>query len=772
MPAEKGYCIMLAGKAKLAKAQFNTGTSMLAALLFCSAINPAIAKAADPADPAPAAAAPDDGTIVVTAQRRAQSTLDVGINVTEVTPQRLADERIVRIGELIQATSNIEVREIRPGGGQPAITIRGVGMNDFTVASNPSTAVYFDGVYSPNIGTISQQFFDLGQVEILKGPQSSLYGRNATAGAINIVSAKPTEDFSGYVTGGYGNFNSVDAEGAISGRIAQNLTARVSVKTRQEYDGWMNNIYPGGDDIGTIHQTSVRAQLKWNPSERFELHTIFGYQHEDDEPGAFTAFGRHVAGGAPGATTGICAVSAANMIDFNNTCYSIFGTQRTSTDVLTISENDHWNVRGNSYTGTAIGTYQGDGFTVKSVTGYLHWQEQYIKSDALPVTEQTATLDQRTWQVSEDLQIASSGKKRLEWVAGVYLSTANTNDPTYTIAPINNGNYIATNSADTKTAQAYAQLDFNLTSKLQLTAGARYIYEHDSKVGGTWLDTNSNHVIDAADKNQAFLDDSFNQHAVTWKFGINYKPTSTTLLYGSITHGFKSGGYIAPSVATSTSQLLPYKGENIYSFEVGGKKTLFDNMIDLSTSLFYYDYHDLQTNQQQLVGNLNVNRFANVPHAHIKGIDLEAAFRPIKGFELKLDGGLIDTWVGIFTSGGVNFAPGNRFANAPTFAGTASIRYQWHLIGDFDMAMGGSIHHSSSTFANTENTPLYRIDSVVTLVNAQVQLLLPAKGWTAMVWGKNLTNTEYTNSTFQNGSVVNTLYNMPRTYGISVTKRF
>jgi len=748
--------------------RFRTGASLLPMLLLL----PAAAHAADASAKADEASDTGAGEIVVTAQRREQSTMDVGINVTAISEERLKVERVERIGELKQLTSNVEVREIRPGGGQPVITIRGVGMNDFTVASNPSTSVYFDGVYSPNIGTISQQFFDVQSVEILKGPQSTLYGRNATAGAVTVSSAQPTDTLSGYLTGGLGNYRAFEGEGAISGPVGKGLTARISVRTRQMYDGWINNLYPGGHDIGQIHQVAVRAQLKWEATDSLTLRGIFGYQHEDDEPGAFTAFGRHVPGGAPGATTPFCPVSLANQIDFGNTCASLFGALRTSTDVHTISENDPWTVKGKAYTGTLIATWRGDGFAVTSTTGYLHWQENYIKSDALPITEQTAILDQRTWQWSQDLQIASTGTRPLEWMGGVYLSTANTNNPTYTIAPIQNGNFIGTNSADTRTAQAYAQLDWNVTPTLQLTAGARYIHEFNSKIGGTWKDVNKNGVVDVGDVNQAFMDDSIKQDAVSWKVGVNYKPSRDTLIYGSITHGFKSGGFIAPAVATNSSQLLPYKGEHLYAFEIGWKQNLWDNLVSLTTSLFYYKYNDMQTNQQQLVGNLLVNRFANLSDAHIKGVDFELAVRPVRGMELRFDGGLIDSWVGAFTSGGVNFPAGNRFANAPTFTGSASARYRWAVTDDLDMSLSGSVHRQSGVFTNTENTPIYRIDSDATLVNAQLQLIMPETGWTASLWAKNLTNDEYTNSTFQNGSAVNTVYNMPRTYGLSFTKKF
>jgi iron complex outermembrane receptor protein len=717
------------------------------------------------------ASAPDSG-VVVTAQRRSQSELDVPESVTVVTPQALRENGTVRVGELIQDTSNVEVREIRPGGGQPAITIRGVGMNDFTVASNPSTSVYFDGVYSPNIGTNSQMMFDEQSVQVLKGPQSTLYGRNATAGAVIVDAVAPTDYFSGYGNVSYGNYEAVDAEGAISGPVAKDLDARLSVKTNHMFQSWMTNLYPGGQKLGNLNQTAVRAQLAWKPTSQISVRGILGYGYEDDVPGAFTAFGRHVPGGSPTLTTPTCAASNASQIDFNNTCASTFGAQRTSTNILTISDRNSWTVRSNAANATILSAYEGDGFNIKSTTGYLYWHEYYNKSDSLPIFEQHVLLDQRTWQGSEDLAIASSGKNKLDWIAGIYGSVANTNDPSYSIVPLNKANYIGTNNLDTRTAQAYAQLDYHITDQLTFGAGARYIYEFDHKIGGTWIDNDGNLQVDYKDTQTAFISSGINQNAISWKTHLDYKPDPTTLVYGSITHGFKSGGYTAPSVATANSQLVPYKGEDLYAFEMGGKKDLFDHKIVLESALFYYDYFNFQTNEQHLVGQLNVNVFANLPHANVKGLDLSVAFHPIPGLQFKLDGGWVGTWVGQFASGGVTHPAGNNLPNAPSFAGTASVRYEHAVTQDYNMAIGASVHDQGAIYADTENTALYRIDSAATLVDAQLQLIMPSKNLTFMLWVKNLTDCEYTNSTYQSGSTVNTLFNMPRTFGISVNKSF
>jgi len=483
-----------------------------------------------------------------------------------------------------------------------------------------------------------------------------------------------------------------------------------------------------------------------------------------------TVFGRKTTGGSSSSPSSTyCATSNANQIDFGGNCASSWGATRGSTNLLTLSENDSWLVHSNTYTGTLISSYKGDGFTVKATTGYLWWHEYYNKGDGLPVTEQHYLLDQKTWQISQDVVVSSTGQHFIDWMAGAYASSGNVNNPTYSYTPINGYNLFNTNNTYTQTLQGFAQLDTHITPKLTLGTGARFIYEHDHKAGGTFKYSADWSTYMAT---QAYLDQSIQQNAISWKANLDYKPDANTLVYGSVTEGFKSGGFAASPNATSSAQLNPYKGEHIYAFEVGSKASLAHHKVDLEGALFYYVYHNMQTNQQQLVGNLNVNVFGNLPKAHLKGLEVSATFRPISGLELKLDGGWVDTWVGAFTSGGVLYKAGNRFANAPSFAGTVSGRYQWHLTDAVDLALGASAHRQSSVYANTENTAIYRVNTAATLVNAQFQVLLPHKGWSMMFWGKNLTNCEYTNSTYQNSSTVNTLYNMPRTYGVSLTKNF
>ena len=746
---------MAGGKRRLARTQL--------LLAGCSVIWSVPALAEDGAD--------GSAPIIVTAERREVSINDVGISMQAFGADELADSRVDAIADLSQITANTNFRETRPGGN-PVITIRGIGTNDFLVSSNTSTAVYMDGVYSPNIGTISGQLFDLERVEVLKGPQSALYGRNATAGAVNVISAKPTDYLTGYVRGTFGNYESITGEAAISGPIGEGVSGRLSVRTDHRYDGYMENLFPGGEDIGTVHKTAVRAQLLAQPSDSFTVHAIFGYENEDSVPGAWTSFGRREPGGDPGPPyTPFCATDVAGMRDDANLCASSFGYQRQTSDFYTLSENDPWDTKGDVYTATLMMQYEADSFSVTSTTGYIDWSQFRYQSDGIPFTEVLASRDQSTWQLSEDLQLASTGSSPLQWLGGVYLSTGNVTLFRYAISGLFNSNTIITHDADTDTIQPYVQLNYEVSPTIELTAGARYIYEKTSKVGGTYADLNFNEVIDEGDSTSAFIDDSIDQNHLTWKLGINFTPTDATLVYASFAHGYKSGGY-SSAFSNSDAQLLPYGGEKIDAYEVGLKQS-FGSVAQLNASAFYYDYTDIQTNTAEVIDGIPVNRFDNIPKAEVKGVDVDLTLWPVPGLTLALTGGYLDTSVDSYiASNNALVDQGNRLPNAPKFSGSARARYEASLNDSLKFFISGSISHHSMFFMDVENTPKLAVDTKATIVDASMGLDLNDGELKLTLWSKNLTDEAYNVSSYQNGSLLFATYNMPRTYGLTVAKTF
>ncbi|MEZ5737088.1 MAG: TonB-dependent receptor [Novosphingobium sp.] len=712
------------------------------------------------------------GPIVVTAERREASVNDVGIAIQAFGAEELLENQVDGIDDLSQMTANINFRQSRPGGN-PVITIRGVGTNDFLVSSNGSTAVYFDGVYSPSLGTISGQLFDLERAEVLKGPQSALYGRNATAGVVNVISAKPTDYFTGYLRLTAGNYETVAAEGAVSGPLGDKVSGRLSVRTNHSYDGYMTNLYPGGQEIGTIHKTALRAQLLAQPTDNFSLHAIFTYEHENSVPGGWTSFGRREPGGSPTSRPfkPFCATDLADMLDFANECASSFGYQRETTDVYTINENDPWDTRGDAYTGTLIAKYEGDGFTITSTTGYIDWYQFRYQADSIPFTESLVFRDQKQWQLSEDLLIASAGDAPFQWLGGVFLSTGNVTIDRYIIGALFNSNTIVTHDADTRTVQPYLQLDYKFSPAFSVSAGARYIYEYNDKVGGVYTDANFDQVLDPDDVTNGELDDSMSQEQVTYKLAANFTPSDHTLVYASFTHGFKSGGYTSAYVA-NTAGLLPYKGEKIDAYEVGLKQT-FGSVAQFNAAAFYYDYTDIQSTTTVVINGTASSRFANIPKAEVKGVDLELSLWPIEGLTLNFNAGFLDTEVGSYLNGsGATVPKGNRLPNAPKFSGAARFRYETPVSDSVKLWLTGSVQHHGKYYMDVDNAEKLASASKATLVDGSIGLNFPNANVDVSVWAKNLFDEAYILGGYANGSVAFMQYNMPRTFGITLGKSF
>ena len=210
------------------------------------------------------------GEMIVTAQKRRESSNDVGMAISALSGDALATQRVSRVMDLAGFVPNLDIKEQVPGA-IPVITIRGVGLNDFGAANNPSAGVYIDQVYVASIAMMSFDFYDLERIEVLKGPQGTLYGRNSTAGAINIITRKPQQSFEAYTTLGYGNYDTIDAEGALNVPLGESAAMRVSARSIQQSEGfWESRLLPG-DSIGERDILMGRVQFALAPTDAIDV---------------------------------------------------------------------------------------------------------------------------------------------------------------------------------------------------------------------------------------------------------------------------------------------------------------------------------------------------------------------------------------------------------------------------------------------------------------------------------------------------------------------
>jgi iron complex outermembrane receptor protein len=476
--------------------------------------------------------------IVVTAQKREQRLSDVPITISVADADAIKERRIEAVTDLVVFTPNVSVKENIPGL-VPVITIRGVGLNDFSATNNPSAGVYVDEVSLSSLALMNFDFFDLERMEVLKGPQGTLYGRNSTAGALSIVTAKPDfNGFSGRVAGSIGNYQAKDIEAWLNLPASDTLAFRVAAKgIFQDKGYWLNQRLKR--DIGRREVFLGRAQALWEPSETVDLLLKAEIQRGRSELGSPEFFGAFQT--VP-PTAGLTCPGSQGCTDF-------FGYRDTDGNPF----SGNWSVRPdydvdqlnlsarlNADLGIA---------TLTSVTGLVKFDRQWgVDVDATPLRQTDFYTDDRVKQFSQEVRMANA-TDLVDWLVGGFYSrdrvqTSYDGD----LQELFNTKSFSYANQLTKSAALFANGEWHLVDNVDLITGIRYTSEKRSNVGGTSdlvalapgsALTNApfgSRPIPLASVNGRISDKNW-----SWKLGVNWKPSSSTLIYASASQGVKSG---------------------------------------------------------------------------------------------------------------------------------------------------------------------------------------------------------------------------------------
>ncbi len=723
---------------------------------------PAYADEAAQASPPAAAKANDDvEKVTVTAQKRKQNILDVGLNVSVVSGADTRDKRIEEVRDLTGSMSNLDVKEQVPGA-MPVITIRGVGLDDFSSTNNPSAGIYIDEVFLSSLAMMSFDVYDLERIEVLKGPQGTLYGRNSTAGAINVITAKPSPDgFAAFASAGYGNFAAFDAEGMVNVPVSDTFAVRVAAKTIQQDEGyWFNRVI--GDDIGKRDLWMGRAQAAWSPTDSLDFNLKFEGQRSRSEMGQgefFGAFG----------PTPPCPGSPA--------CFEFHGYNDTDGDPFTGDwSGDHFYNIDQWGTTLRADADIGDA-TLTSVTGYIQFERAfYIDTDATPFFQTDFLQSEKVNQISQELRLAGTREGLVDWLVGGFYSHdhVTVNTPGFH-ADLFNTNTLTLADQETDSAAAFAHAEWVLTDQLKFVTGLRYTWEEKSDVGGT---------IDLV----PFAPGSFLSGCVTtcqlssvnttitdrnwsWKVGFDWKPDDNTLIYLNASQGVKSGGFFS-GIAVASFQLAPYRPETLVAYELGLKKQY--RSLQFTGSLFYYDYSDVQTFIRESVA-IPVQRLGNVDEATLYGADLDLTWRPenVEGLTIEARLGLLNSELGAFSTANGPVPKGNEMPNAPEVTFSGRVKYDVPVGDALFIGLQLGTHYSDGVFKDAINDPIIAADSYWTF-DASAALFSAADGWEIKAWGKNLGDEQHET---QGLNVLtlgygNRYFSAPRTYGATVSKHF
>jgi iron complex outermembrane receptor protein len=733
-------------------------------LLALAAATPALAQASPPAQLE---------ELVVTAQKREQRLIDVGASVTSLDAETLRTARVAGPTDLVTQVPNVDVKENIPGA-QAIVTVRGVGLNDFSSTNNSTVGLYVDEVFLASFAQMDFNFYDLDRIEVLKGPQGTLYGRNSTAGAINIVSAAPSlAGTAGYLSATGANYQRFEAEGSANLPVGETLALRFSGKAVNQDDGYWHS-RTTGHDLGDQDILLGRAQLMWKPAERLSVRLKFEAEKNRSSIGVGKFFGT-------------ISTNASPCPDFANPahCINSHGYTDTTSDKFEGDWEHAAPYRVSQWNGT--GRIDADlGFAkLAAVTGYINFKRGfYIDADAAPTVDAEFEQNDKVKQFSQEVRLSGDAGPA-SWIVGAYYSW----DRVRTFSPgslkdIFNTNVLITANQETKSRAVFGQVDWKLAERLILVTGVRYTDEDRDYVGGT-RDLNPFGLSflclavgacapGPGQVQLSFADAGISDHNLSWRAGLNFKPDDDTLVYAAVARGVKSGGFFN-GITTSSFALAPYKPEQLTDYEMGVKARLFDRTLSLDASAFWYDYEDLQTQTFTNVGAVSLIKLGNVDSATVKGLDVQAIWLPVRGLTLSAGLGLLDTKLGSFRTagpGGVVVVPkGNKLPNAPDVTLNLQGRYAWTVADGWTAALQGGAHYSDKVFKEALNTSYLSADSYW-LFDARAALT-SASGWEVAVWAKNLTDKRYVAQVTDNGIGMGyRVFNAPRTYGVTVSKRF
>ncbi len=713
--------------------------------------------------------------ITVTARKRSQDVQDVSMSISVLTGEQVAERTIMNAQDISWFTPGLYATG-SSGDTDPLYTIRGIGLNDAFSNNNPTVGVYLDEVIQPLVPMMGFQLYDLDRIEVLKGPQGTLYGRNTTGGAVNVFTRRAGEELNGYARVDFGEFERFEFEGAVGGPLSETLSARVAALSIQQNDGWLLNAF-NGQRIGQLDQLSVRGKLEWTPTDEFELiATVTRSTDKSDSAG------REHVGFLDGPFSGnLCQAAIEGRRD-ETQCVSFLGYSDLLEDRYTI-ENSSFYGQDQDAESTAVTVrinWDIGDTTLTAVTGYSEYDRVYNEdADGTPLimidVQSTNAID----ALSQEIRLSGSTAGGFDWVIGGFVSE----DELFFDFQQALDEHIFLSRVSQNFTQVgkswalFAHGQLPLSDRTRLVGGLRYTdeektfdyfgFDHDP------FGTSAFPAIGIAPVSRYF--DKSTSDEVTGEIGIEFDVSDDAMMYANVTKGFKSGGYKG-AISFSLPELEPFDPETLYAYEVGVKSTLADGRLRLNAAGYYYDWKDFQAFVTEIRGGVPVLVLANAGDAEVSGLELDAQWAPVDGLQLWLGANLMDTEITRYnTIPGTGDNQGNRLSNSPEVMINARARYEfdvgqsgWLAFAASDLVYRSKVYYSLGNNGQSAQDAIWLWSGRAGLVSAD-------EHWSISVWGKNLTDKFYKTQSYDNLGGIFPSQNylgMPRSYGISVKYSF
>ncbi len=800
------------------KHNFRSGTLRHSAMIAIAATMVVAApSAAQQATGTPVEAASDNsGDIVVTANKREQSLNKVGLTVTAFSAQQLTERRVNSLQDLAAAIPGLAFAP--SANNTPILTLRGVGFNESSLGVYPAVSVYVDQAPLPFPVLASHATFDLERVEVLKGPQGTLFGQNSTGGAINYIAAKPTKEFKAGGDVSYGRFNQIEANAFVSGPLSDTLGARLAVSGVNS-DGWQKSFTRPTDRNGKVSYIAGRFLLNWEPTDTIRLAFSLNGWRDKSQPQAaqFILLQPQTIGNEqPQELAAPFSPENPRAADWATGINAPRGNRRFVQPAVRADIDI-----------TA-------GLTLTSLTSYDDYkQTQTTDGDgsALIVTDLQED-DGYIRSFNQELRLANSPRSTFRWVLGGNYEKSTTFERQLLVYPDNNSfvpskNFIFQNfqqgHQSIRNYALFGNAEYDVSDKLTLKVAVRYTNSRnraeicgfdagDGKIAGLFnllgsllgtvpfTPVNSSGVF----SNNCFSLNQNNvpsgrpytntlaEHNVSWRAGADYKVNSDTLLYFNVSRGYKAGSY--PILAAATvSQFAPVTQESITAYEGGVKASFLDRHAQFNAAAFYYEYKDKQVLTKvadPIFGILDQLR--NIPKSRVLGVEAELTLKPVDGLTLGVAVTYLDTKIQKYT--GVDYVGVTR-----NFAGAAlpfAPKWNYGFNADYrhELANGGTPFigvtvrgqsasdtvpgGSSIMVTNTAHVRIlpgltrpFRTNAFKT-VDARVGYEAADGRWTAMLWAKNLFNEYYWTNVVTASDFSARYAGRPATYGVTLAFKY
>jgi iron complex outermembrane receptor protein len=710
---------------------------------------------------------PDEiGDIIITAQRREQRLQDVGIAVTAIRPEALVRTGAQTVSDIERLAPGLEIEQAF-GGGQPQFRLRGVGFEDYATNNTPTVGIYQDEVAFPIPAGTQGLLFDLERVEVLRGPQGTLYGRNTTGGAINLITGNPTDALSAGGSVEFGNLDLLRVEGFVSGGLGEAVRLRVAAATLQ--GGGFQQRREDGARLGDQDIIAVRTKIALG-REDGRLSVLLGAQYNRDrsEGRGVYLFNPTVPPVAGQPVFGPDRRRNLTSWGLSDSFAAILGYD---TDQRPLRDNDSW-------LGWADVRFDLGFATLTSITAYQTLNRIELNDwAALQLGNSDVWFRSKANVLSQETRL-SGGADGFVWTAGIYYSRERL-DEVYRSDFLDAGFFLSAFTPyeqNVRSIAGFGQVEYALTERLNLVGGLRYEDENRDLIGLSTIGILANgfeipFVLDQ--------DRSVDLSELTGRAAAEYKLREDALLYASVSRGVKSGGFTAVNTL-APQQVDPFKPETLWAYEAGFKGDFADRRVQLNGAFFYYDYRDQQVQGVVLseVGGVTtrIGRITNAPRSRIWGFELEGVFQIGEQLTLTHTLGYKEGEYREFLdpdlSGNIVDRKGQDIG-FPRFSLGGEARWVKPL-GDFDLttSFGWSYRDDSTLAVLRAAGDTYRVDDYW-LADASLGLGPRGGRWQASLFARNLFDTGYDEArNFFIGGFDIAAPGRPRTWGVRLEGRY